>query len=131
MVLETGSLSVFKDSGVPFSDEASSYYIQISSDLLSEPYELKDGDNVKGEVLTLIDMGFDHPEFRKLPVTFILQRSVPFDKLYILKKEWQTNFRDRGLVRATYRINVTLIEAITKMKTIKLYPNTTVGSSHL
>ena len=130
MVLETGSLSVFKDSGAPFSDEASSYYIQISSDLLSEPYELKDGDNVKGEILTLIDMGFDHPEFR-LPITFILRRSHDSDKLYILKKEWQTNFRDRGLVRPTYRINVTLIEAITKTKTIKLYPNTTVGPTRL
>ena len=128
MTLITGLKSIFKEMGPPFTDEASSFYLQITSDLLSEPYELSDGDMVRGEILELIDLGLSRSDYKGMPVTLILRKSVGFDNLYISKKEWQTNFRDHGLVRPTYQLNLALREAISKVqkRTIKLYPETAV-----
>lgn len=128
MPLITGLKPIFKELGAPFTDEVSNFYLQITSDLLSEPYELSDGDIVKGEIWELIDRGLIRNDYKDMPVTLILRKTIGFDSLYISKKEWQANFRDRGLVRPTYQLNLTLREAVTKVqkKIIKLYPETAV-----
>lgn len=128
MPLITGLKSIFKEIGPPFPEQTSNFYLQVASDLLSEPYELSDGDTVKGEVLELINRGVLRNDYKDMRVTLILRRSIAFDILYISKKEWQTNFRDRGLVRPTYQLNLRLTEVIAKAqrRTIKLYPETLV-----
>jgi len=126
--LVTGLQSVYKQIDSVFTDKASNFYLQIPSDLLSEPYDLLDGDVVRGEVSRLVDFGFERNEFIDMPITLILRRSTAFDHLYISKKEWQTQFRDRGLVRPTYQLNLRLIDVVkADGKSIRLYPETTVG----
>jgi hypothetical protein len=123
MTLVTGLLSVFKEIGTSVAESASSFYVVIPSDFLSEPYELLNGDAVTGEILKLVESGFEHTEFKEKVITFVLRRSVGFDNLFISKKDWQTNFRDRGLVRANYQLSLRLTEAIkADGKIIKLYP---------
>ena len=130
MVLHTGLLSVYRQLGSVPNEEASNFYIQIPSELLSEPYELGDEASIEGKIVKLL--GADQrvrSEFTSIPIDFILQRSVAFDHLYILKSHWKTNFRDRGLVRPSYRMDVILDKAMRRgsSEIIMLYPKGLVG----
>ena len=123
MPLITGLLSVFKEIGTNIAESASSFYVVVPSDFLSEPYELLNGNVIKGEILKLVESGYEHTEFKEKVTTFILRRLVGFDHLFISKKDWQTEFRDRGLVRANYQLSLSLAEAIkAEGKITKLYP---------
>lgn len=122
MVLITPKLTVWKEIGsVP--EEASKFYIMIDSSYLSESYNLLDGDRIIGEILGLITETKEFPEFIGKQVTLILKKSAGFDHLHISKKDWETNFRDWGIVRPYYRLKLALKDVVSKTdkKATKLY----------
>jgi hypothetical protein len=73
MPLFTGWVSIYKETGKTIPEECSNFYVVINSALISEPYELVDGDIIKGEILDLLEAGSQRTEFRNNTLTLILR----------------------------------------------------------
>lgn len=53
---------------------------------------------------------------------FIVSKGVVFDRLYISKKDWESDFREYGLVSPGYKLTLRLDEVITHTGgRVKLY----------
>ena len=84
-------------------DKASSFNLSIGSTYLSEPYDLKVGDKIEGEILAGKGVGGEeYQELKGREIEFILYPLGGFDHLFISKKDWEENFREYGLVMDIY-----------------------------
>ena len=107
-------------------EDSSKYYISLFSMHLSDPYELADGDQIKGEITSVKQQNIEIPELSGREITFILQKLIIIDRLYIAKADWKEMFRERGLVYPSYSLTLKLTHAIrlpTKKK-VELYTQT-------
>lgn len=118
---------IYKDYGT-IPEGASRFYIAISSEYLSEAYELVDGDEILGYIERLKKGADEFPEFRNKEIKLILQRREIIDILFISKNDWNKHFRDWGIVKSGYEITLRLTKAIKKDtgKEIHLYPKRSV-----
>lgn len=114
--------SLQKELGAPL-EGASVFYITVFNTYLSEAYDLLDGDEIKGEIWLVKDKLGEYPELRGKEITLILRRSAIFDYLFISKSDWQQHFREWGLVKPGYSLQLSLRWAIKKTtgKTVELY----------
>jgi hypothetical protein len=93
--------------GVPPSfikDRASDFQLSIPSTYLSKPYDLKNGDIIKGKILKVEDTTNkkEYSELRDQPIEFVLYTIIGLDYLFISKRDWENLFREYGLVVAFY-----------------------------
>jgi hypothetical protein len=106
---------------------ASRHYISGFSMYLSDPYELADGDQIKGEIITvrkpaLLPNTFEEiKELQGEDITFILSKRIIIDRLYIAKNVWEEKFREHGLVVGGYEIQSKLTYAIRQSTKVELY----------
>ena len=93
-------------------DKASDFKFDIPSLKLSRPYSLKDGDLIEGIILRVEDLDKkEYPDLNGKRVNFILYTVLAVDYLFISKTDWETMFREYGLVNAFY-ISARLEKAI-------------------
>lgn len=104
---------------------ASNFFIYVPAIYLSIPYELATGDCVVGDILSVTAATEEISQLRNTTdISFILERGVVNDKLFIHKSDWTNFFRDWGLVTPGYTLELKLnraIEAQTKTH-VTLYP---------
>lgn len=102
---------------------SSKFYIRALSSYLSEPYELLDGDEIKGEIISVKNGTVEFPDLRGKEITLIIKTGLLFDDLFISKTDWKRFFREKGLVLPPYSIELRLTEAMPKLtkKPVKLY----------
>lgn len=106
-----------------FPEGASRHYLYVPATLLSEPYNLIDGDEIKGEIEVLAKDMKQISELKGQEITLILKKSVIYDFLYISEFDWKTFFREWGLVLRGYLIKLRLTEVLHKATNVseKLY----------
>ncbi len=93
--------------GVPPSfikEKASDFQLSIPSAYLSKPYDLKNGDTIKGKILKVENTADkkEYPELGNQPIEFVLYTIIGLDYLFISKKDWENLFREYGLVVSFY-----------------------------
>lgn len=101
---------------------ASNFQFSILSNYLSGPYELKSGDTIKGRILK-VESSIDRkelPELKDQDVTFILYILLGTDYLFISKDDWESKFREYGLVTPFY-VSVKLEKASSDKGELGLY----------
>ena len=97
-------------------DKASRFHVSVPTRYLSEAYELKDGDEIEGEILEIGDVS----ELKGAKAKFILYTIILNDCLFFSKDFWEI-LREYGLVKGGFRISVRLEKAIKEGKEIPLY----------
>jgi hypothetical protein len=95
-------------------DRASSFYVNISSAYLSEPYELTTGDELRAKILSVKIDDKEYPEFKDKEITLILYTYMGLDYLFLSKKDWIEHFREYGLVKGLLWITLKIERAIKK-----------------
>jgi hypothetical protein len=96
-------------------DRASSFYVNISSAYLSEPYELTTGDELRAKILSVKKIDDkEYPEFKDKEITLILYTYMGLDYLFLSKKDWIEHFREYGLVKGLLWITLKIERAIKK-----------------
>ena len=95
-------------------DRASSFYVNISSAYLSEPYELTTGDELRAKILSVKIGDKEYPEFKDKEITLILYTYMGLDYLFLSKKDWIEHFREYGLVKGLLWITLKIERAIKK-----------------
>ena len=103
--------------------DSSLFYVSESSIYLSEPYELQDDAILLG-VLQQLKQGskeFEHLKGKML--TFILKKAPNLDCLHISKEDWNTGFRDWGLILPDYSLRMRLLDYMKNNLRTPLYPN--------
>lgn len=120
---------VFKEYGrVP--KNSSRFYISVPSSHLSEACELIEGDKIRGKILKVKLEKEEFPELKDKTIKLIFRKGAIYDQLFISKKDWEDNFRDYGLVKPGYWIELKLDEAVLYTgETVKLYPKRDVKVS--
>ncbi|MHB1709487.1 MAG: hypothetical protein ACYCT2_08455 [Thermoplasmataceae archaeon] len=107
MALTIGGVLWKEDGNVP--KGASQYYLLVSSEILSEPYNLKTGTTFLGKIMSI---EFDKKDTKKprLPVNakFYLKRSVAFDYVLLSNDDWVNHFREYGIIGAGITVKVKL-----------------------
>lgn len=89
------------------------FYINILSEYLSEAYDLRSGDMIKGEIMEVKQpTGFSELESRQ--ITLVLDIRVIWDRLFISMDDWKRVFRDWGFVSPGFVLKLKLTEAIRK-----------------
>ena len=68
---------------------ASPFCIGIDSSYLSRAYDLRDGERLKGEILTIRKGAEEYNELSGKDVEFILLNILGLDYLFISKKDWK------------------------------------------
>jgi len=108
---------------------ASKYCLRIESHYLSEPYHLENGSKVYGEIKKIDELS-TMGENLKIPntpitATFILNKLIISDLLFLELSVWEKEFRDYGIIAST-QIEVELTEALSGEVKVKLYPKRNV-----
>jgi hypothetical protein len=103
--------------------DASLFYVSVSSVYLSEPYELQDDTILLGIVQQLKQESkvFEHLKGKTL--TCILKKTPKFDCAHISKEDWNTGFRDWGLILPDYSLRIKLLDYVKNNLRTPLYPN--------
>lgn len=104
-------------------ERSSGFYFYVMSTYLSEAYDLVDGDEIKGEVINVKELGEEFPDLRGKEITLILKTGIIYNRLFISKDDWKRLFREWGIVSPGYELELRLIDAIRRStkERIKLY----------
>jgi hypothetical protein len=102
---------------------ASLFYISISSIYLSELYELHDDTSLVGIVQQLKQGSKEFEHLKGKTLTFILKKAPKFDCAHISKEDWNTGFRDWGLILPDYSLKIKLLDYVKSDLRTPLYPN--------
>lgn len=107
--------------------------ISIPKNILSIPYELKEGDKLIGEIKGVYRKYWDEsytliPEIKPFKVEFVLKDlNSEVDSLYLLKEFWPV-LRDYGVLPDEYSVKVEIEKAETKVgEKINIYPKRDVS----
>ena len=92
--------------------QASHFYINVASIYISVAYDLMSGDEIMGKIIRVTRGEEDYPDLIGKDITLILDKSIIFDRLYISKADWDTLFREWGLVISGYQIELRLTDAV-------------------
>ncbi len=103
--------------------DASLFYVSVSSTYLSEPYELQDDTVLLGVVQQLKQESKEFEHLKGKMVTFILKKAPNFDCAHISKEDWNTGFRDWGLILPDYSLRTKLLDYVKNNLRTPLYPN--------
>ena len=87
---------------------ASKFFIAVGMDYLSEPYHLKDGSRIVGEIIRCFRARENYPQLENVPIVLILQKGQIIDNLYISRENWDMHFREWGLVHPGYTLELKL-----------------------
>ncbi|MFB0523513.1 MAG: hypothetical protein ACETV1_07135 [Candidatus Bathyarchaeia archaeon] len=102
---------------------ASLFYVTVSSIYLSEPYELQDDIVLLGTVQQLRQESKEFEHLKGKMLSFILKKAHDSDYLHISKEDWNTGFRDWGLILPDYSLKIRLLDYIKNNLRTPLYPN--------
>jgi hypothetical protein len=111
--------------GVPphaVKNNASNFQFSIQSIYLSMPYELKSGDTIRGKILK-VESSVDRKEYSELrdqEIALTLYILLGADYLFISKADWESKFREYGLVTPFY-LSVKLERASSDARELGLY----------
>ena len=120
MSLILNNVVVYEDVGYVLSD-SSRFYINILAKYLSESYELGSSAKILGKLLKVKYENRIIEELSNINITLILEKSSIYDKLFLSKNDWNTYFREYGLVTSGFEISLDLFEAVYGKNRFKLY----------
>jgi hypothetical protein len=103
--------------------DASLFYVSVSPIYLSEPYELPDDTILLGVVQQLKAESKEFEHLKGKMLAFVLRRGPEFDCVHISKQDWNTDFRDWGLILPDYSLKIKLLDYIKDNLRTPLYPN--------
>ncbi len=103
--------------------DASLFYVSVSPVYLSEPYDLQDDIVLLGIVQQLKQEAKEFEHLKGKTLTFILKKASNSDCLHISKEDWNTGFRDWGLILPDYSLKIRLLDYIKNNLRTPLYPN--------
>jgi len=109
----------------PIPEGAYRHFINVDPFKLSEPYNLASDCEIKGKIIAVTKRdGTAISELSGLEVTLILDIAVGYDRLFISRSDWEQHFRDWGLVKGDYLVEIKLTEILHKEtgKSEKIYP---------
>ena len=102
---------------------ASLFYVTVSPTYLSEPYELQDDMVLLGMIQQLKQESKEFEHLKGTTSTFILKKAHNSDCLHISKEDWNTGFRDWGLILPDYSLKIRLLDFVKSNLRTPLYPN--------
>ena len=103
--------------------DASLFYVSIPSAYLSEPYELQDDTILLGIVQQQKQESKEFGHLKGKTLTFILKKAPNSDCAHISKEDWNTGFRDWGLILPAYSLRIKLLDCVKNNLRTPLYPN--------
>lgn len=103
--------------------DASLFYVSVPSIYLSEPYELPDDTMLLGLVQQLKQESKEFEHLKGKMLTFVLKRAPEFDCVHLSKSDWNSDFRDWGLILPDYSLKIKLLDYVKNNLRTPLYPN--------
>ncbi|MHC1611062.1 MAG: hypothetical protein ACXQTW_05650 [Candidatus Methanospirareceae archaeon] len=103
---------------------SSDLYLEVDSEYL-DAYDIKEGDKLIGKILEVgrCPGESEYPDLEEKEVSFIVGGIR--GRIYLSERDWLM-FRDRGLIKSGFWLNMRFSKAIIEGKEIEIYPKADV-----
>ncbi len=104
---------------LPGEEESADLYLRVEPEYL-DAYDLKEGDKLIGEIIKVgsHEGASEYPDLKEKKVSFIVGRIR--ERVYLSERDWPM-FRDRGLVKSGFWLEVKFSKAVIEDKEIEIY----------